>query len=115
VEGTAWPNGNAVNRSEGDVMRLNSEWVERTLAQYPARLVPDNDPVVPKLIDMFGDHTFFLDSNGLNIVEPAAPSRDGIQAGRVVELAHWTDAKPPRLVPHDPKPTDLVVELEGVG
>jgi hypothetical protein len=101
-------------------MRLNSEWVERTLAQYPARLVPESDPVVPKLIDMFGDHTFFLDSNGLNIVEPAEPSRHGVQAGRVqpgrvVELAHWTDAKPPRLVPHDPQPTDLVVELEGAG
>ena len=50
-------------------MRLNSEWVERTLVQYPAKLVPENDPVVPKLIDMFGDHTFFLDGNGLNIVE----------------------------------------------
>jgi hypothetical protein len=104
-----------VNRSKGDVMRLNSEWVERTLAQYPARLVPENDPVVPKLIDMFGDHTFFLDGNGLNIVEPAEPPRDGVQAGRVIELAHWTDARPPKLVPHDPEPTDLVIELEGTG
>ena len=67
------------------------------------------------MIDIFGDHTFFLDSNGLNIVEPAEPSRDGVQAGRVVEHAHWTDAKPPRLVQHDPQPTDLVVELEGAG
>ena len=94
-------------------MRLNSEWVERTLAQYPAKLVPESDPVV--MIDIFGDHTFFLDSNGLNIVEPAEPSRDGVQAGRVVEHAHWTDARPPRLVQHDPQPTDLVVELEGAG
>ena len=92
-------------------MRLNSEWVERTLAQYPGKLVPESDPVV--CIDIFG--TFFLDSNGLNIVEPAEPSRDGVQAGRVVELAHWTDAKPPRLVQHDTQPTDLVVELEGAG
>ena len=63
------------------------------------------------LIDIFG--TFFLDSNGLNIVEPAEPPRDGVQAGRVIELAHWTDARPPKLVPHDPEPTDLVIELEG--
>ncbi|MBV9432435.1 MAG: hypothetical protein JO137_11490 [Hyphomicrobiales bacterium] len=97
------------------MMRLNSEWVERTLAQYPARLVPDSDPVVPKLIDMFGDHTFFLDNNGLNIVEPAETFRDGVQAGRVVELAHWTDARPPKLVPHEPEPTDLVIELETIG
>ena len=25
---------------------------------------------LPQLSEMFGDHTFFLDSNGLNIVEP---------------------------------------------
>jgi hypothetical protein len=92
-------------------MRLNPASVERTLAQYPARLVPENDPVVPKLINMFGDHTFFLDNNGLNIVEPAEPPRHGVRAGRVIELAHWTDARPPKLVPHDPQPTDVVIEL----
>jgi hypothetical protein len=51
----------------------------------------------------------------LNIVEPAEPPRDGVQAGRVIELAYWTDARPPKLVPHDPEPTDLVIELEGTG
>ncbi|MBV9569529.1 MAG: hypothetical protein JO172_15475, partial [Hyphomicrobiales bacterium] len=81
-------------------MRLNSALVERTLAQYQARLVPENDPVVPKLVGMFGDHTFFLDQNGLNIVEPTEPPRAGVQAGQVVELAHWTDAKPPKLIAH---------------
>ena len=93
-------------------MRLNSEWVERTwrnVRQSTSRKRSRG------MIDIFGDHTFFLDSNGLNIVEPAEPSRDGVQAGRVVEHAHWTDAKPPRLVQHDPQPTDLVVELEGAG
>ncbi|MBV8446795.1 MAG: hypothetical protein JO124_02275 [Hyphomicrobiales bacterium] len=94
-------------------MRLNSTLVERTLAQYPARLVPENDPVVPKLVDLFGDHTFFLDQNGLNIVEPAEPPREGVEAGQVVELAHWTDARPPKLVPHDPEPTGVVIEFEG--
>ena len=94
-------------------MRLNSEWVERTLAQYPARLVPENDPVVPRLVGLFGDHTFFLDNNGLNIVEPAESAREGVEAGQVVELAHWTDAEPPKLVPHDPAPTGVVIEFDG--
>ncbi|MGC1578309.1 MAG: hypothetical protein WA813_19700 [Beijerinckiaceae bacterium] len=50
MDETVWSNvhagGNAVNRLNGDVVRLNSEWVERTLAQYPAKLVPESDPVV---------------------------------------------------------------------
>ena len=55
-------------------MRLTSAQVERTLRQFEfeARAIPDSHPVVPKLTEIFGDHTFFLDSNGLNIVEPTA-------------------------------------------
>jgi hypothetical protein len=31
----------------------------------------EDHPVIPELNDLFGEHTFFLDHNGLNIVEPA--------------------------------------------
>ena len=49
-------------------MKLTPTEVERTLSQYKAEAVPDNHPVVPQLNNLFGEHTFFLDSNGLNIV-----------------------------------------------
>ena len=52
-------------------MRLTSALVERTLSQIEAEAIPDSHPAVPELNRLFGDHTFFLDSNGLNIVEPA--------------------------------------------
>jgi len=92
-------------------MRLTSVLVERTLSQFEAEAIPDNHPAVPQLRGLFGDHTFFLDGNGLNIVEPAEPSQDGVQAGKVVNLASWNDADPPKLAPHAPEPTEVVIVL----
>lgn len=90
-------------------MRLTSALVERTLSQFEAEAIPDNHPAVPQLRGLFGDHTFFLDGNGLNIVEPAEPTQAGVQAGKVVNLASWNDADPPKLAPHEPEPTEVVV------
>jgi hypothetical protein len=92
-------------------MRLTSALVERTLSQIEAEAVPDSHPAVPELNRLFGDHTFFLDSNGLNIVEPAQSPEARVQAGKVVNLASWNDADPPSLAPHEPEPTDVVIVL----
>jgi hypothetical protein len=92
-------------------MRLTSALVERTLSQFEAEAIPDNHPAVSQLRRLFGDHTFFLDGNGLNIVEPAEPSQEGVQAGKVVNLASWNDADPPKLAPHEPEPTEVVIVL----
>lgn len=62
---------------------------------------------------MYGEHTYFLDSNGLNIVEPAAaelaPNTSGM--GVVVNLANWTNSNPPKLEAHEPEPTESMVAL----
>ena len=52
-------------------MKLNSAQVERALTQFEAQALPDDHPVVPQLSSMFGDHTFFIDSGGLNVLDPA--------------------------------------------
>ena len=89
-------------------MRLTSALVERTLSQFEAEAIPDNHPVIPQLRGLFGDHTFFLDGNGLNIVELANSSQQGVQAGKVVNLASWNDEDPPKLAPHEPEATEVV-------
>jgi hypothetical protein len=91
-------------------MKLNAAQVERTLTQFEAKAIPDNHPVVPQLADLFGDHTFFLDVQGLNIVEPAAEESAG-EAAQVVNIARWTDANRTSLTPQDPEPTPVVVSL----
>ena len=93
-------------------MKLTSAQVERTLSQFEAQALPDSHPMVAQLNELFGDHTFFLDSNGLNIVEPAGEGPlVGVQAARVVNLANWSDAQLTKLSVHEPEPTDAVVEL----
>jgi hypothetical protein len=90
-------------------MKLTSAQVERTLTQFQGEVIPDNHPVVPQLNSLFGEHTFFLDSKGLNIVEPAEATAGA--PAKVVNLANWSDANPNRLEPHEPEPTDIVVTL----
>lgn len=96
-------------------MKLNSALVEQTLTQFDAQAIPENHPVVNQLNSLFGDHTFFLDANGLNIVEPAGDTNSGSQTGKVVKLAGWSDEKRTSLAPHEPEITDTVVVLEAGG
>ena len=69
---------------------------------------------------MFGEHTYFLDQNGLSIVEPA-DTEPGVSAanasgmGVVMNVANWTNANPPKLEAHEPQPTESLVALETDG
>ena len=58
-----------------------------------------------ELNDLFGEHTFFLDGNGLNIVEPV---QTGVESAKIVSLANNADDG---LELHEPEPTDIVVCL----
>jgi hypothetical protein len=94
-------------------MKLTSAQVERTLRQFEAQAIPDDHPVVPQLIRLFGEHTFFLDSHGLNIIEPAgtAPADPEAQRAKIVNVANWSEGNETKLEPHEPEPTDVVVTL----
>jgi hypothetical protein len=91
-------------------MKLSSDLVERTLTQYDARVIPENHPVAPQLSKMFGDHTFFIDSDGLSILEPLEPAQSEREC-KVVKLANWADGGN-TLAPHEPEETDLVIVLD---
>jgi hypothetical protein len=96
-------------------MKMNAALVERTVSQLDARAIPEDDPLVPELNSRFGDHTFFLDANGLNIVEPAGTAPSGTPAGKVINLANWNNANRTSLTPHEPQTTDTIVELGSAG
>ena len=93
-------------------MKMNSAQIEQTLQQFQAQPIPPGHPVMPQLERLFGDHTYFLDGKGLNIVEPVEAEQNDRRRGVVVNLATWTDAAKTSLEPHDPESTDLVVDLE---
>jgi hypothetical protein len=80
------------------------------LGQFDAQAIPDDHPVTAQLSDLFGDHTFFLDTTGLNVVEPVDPDADD-ETAKVVNLADWTDDSLTRLAPHPPQVTEIVIAL----
>ena len=93
-------------------MKLTSEQVTRTTTQFEVQALPDSHPAVPQLKERFGEHTFLLDSKGLNILEPADAIPGPVQAALVVNLANWSDETLTGLAPHEPEPTGHIVELE---
>ncbi len=92
-------------------MKLNAAQVEQALSQFNAQALPDTHPVIPQLNNLFGDHTFFLDKSGLNVLESLDPDAEA-RTGTVVNLASWADPDRTSLAPHEPEPTGVVVVLE---
>jgi hypothetical protein len=77
-----------------------------------AQAIPESHPVLTRLNELFGDHTFFINSDGLSIVEPIdGPASPRTQAARVVSVANWSDESLANLATHEPEPTDAIVEL----
>ena len=93
-------------------MKLNSTQLERTLSQFAAEVLPDDHPALKRLSSIYGDHTFFLDATGLNVLEPADTAETDAQTGEIVSLANWSDTTLTSLRPHEPEPTGVLVVLE---
>jgi len=91
-------------------MKLTADLVDRTLSQLPVEAIPENHPAISQLSRVFGEHTFFLDDDGLLILEPAETAGDGAPTGQVIKLASWNEAHT-TLAPHDPERTDILVEF----
>ena len=95
-------------------MRLTSKMVEQTLSQFKGQVLPDDHPAIPALRQIFGEHTFFLDNSGLNILEPTGEVDEEEIAARVVKVASWQDDKTV-LKQHEPEPTGVIVVLHTDG
>ncbi len=101
-------------------MKLNTAQLERTVNQLQAQALPDNHPLIPQLNRLYGDHTYFLNGDGLNIVEPAdraldIPTKQVGGMGIVFNVAYWTDSNPPKLEAHEPEMTENTVSLATAG
>src|SRR3954453_8968285 len=66
---------------------------------------------IPQLNEVFGEHTYFVNSDGLIILEPTGSGLTGVQSAKVVNLGEWSDDAPSALELHEPETTDLVVTL----
>lgn len=90
-------------------MKLSSELARRVEEQIEGEAIPEDHPLSPRLQNAFGDHTFFLNPDGLTIVEPTATDR---QVGEVVKLASWTDGAHTTLAPESPEAMPVMIALK---
>lgn len=92
-------------------MRLSGPQTQRVQDETGASVVPEDNPSMPALKQNFGDHTFFLDSEGLHIWESVddEPSDDGKLVG--VRVASWSSDDKTALVPHEPAPSQVLEAL----
>jgi hypothetical protein len=93
-------------------MKLNDSQIEQALHQFEAEAIPAEHPVIAQLERLYGEHTYFLDGNGLSIVEPLEPDVFDGRRGVVVNLANWANTSNSSLQPHDPEATEFLVDLE---
>ena len=68
-------------------MKLTSTQIEQTLGQFEAEPIPENHPMVPQLNEVFGEHTYFVNSDGLIILEPTGSGLTGVQSAKVVVVS----------------------------
>src|SRR6267142_6404260 len=68
----------------GEAMKLNSTQLKQTLSQFEAEVLPEDHPALKELNGIYGDHTFLLDSSGLNVLEPAETPEEEGRSGEIV-------------------------------
>ncbi len=87
-------------------MKLTAAQLRKVEEQLGIEAVSEEHPNSTRLKEAFGDHTFFLDARGLNIVEPN-PSPES-SSGNLVKLASWNDDRTSLLV-HEPQVLSVIV------
>ena len=91
-------------------MKLSASHTAQAAKQLDSWVVPETHPANPSLCETFGDHTFFLDAEGLVIAEPSE-AEDAAELARIVKLAAWADEARTELAAHPREETGLLIVL----
>ena len=91
-------------------MKLNAVQLRKVEEQFGVEAISEEDSVTLDLKEAFGDHTFFLDADGLNIVELKVFPESSI--GNVVKVASWSSDEQTKLLRHEPEVLSITVDLE---
>lgn len=96
-------------------MKLTIEQIEGIRDQAGIDPIPQTEAVIDVLQHHFGDHTFYVDEEGLRVWESIDDEQAATEKLQAYRVASWADEEKNALVPHDPIPMDSVVELASEG
>ena len=79
---------------------------------FGAEPLPENSAGNARLRSVFGDHTFYAVDTGIIVWEWTVDAPEPPESAAVaIKIAGWTDTEPRSLEPHEPRLTDLQVQL----
>lgn len=93
-------------------MKLSPAQVQRVQHQFEGQVIPEGHALTLQLEQAFGEHTFFVDSEGINVVEP---SPTDVEVGNVVKLASWVGEGYTTLEPNEPVPRPGEIRIGATG
>lgn len=102
-------------------MKLSTHQIEAVKQEIGADPIEDANPAMTPLRETFGDHTFYVGSEGLFVLEPvdtpaeeqAAPPPEGAPAepAQLVLIAGWANEEKNALQPVPAQATTTVIDL----
>ncbi len=89
-------------------MKLSEPQIKQVVGQTGATVIAQDHPAISELESNFGEHTFFLDDEGLHVWErPSGAEQESKKLVRM-RVAAWGDEAKSSLVPHEPLPTQVL-------
>ena len=92
-------------------MKLTATQIKQVEDQIGMSPISDDEPFVSQLSEVFGDHTFYLQEDGLHMLTLHAELEYGAQVANMVHVAQWSTDEAISLVPCEPDLTDIYVDL----
>lgn len=93
-------------------MKLNDRQTAAVKASVNIDALDPENPAVPQLVEAFGDHTFFVVTEGLFILEEVDnPDLPGTPAEFIL-VAGWADEQKSALKGVQPTRSNTVIDLE---
>lgn len=97
-------------RGRGQIMKLSEPQIQKVEVQTGATVIPPDHPSVAELESHFGQHTFFIDDEGLHVWEPQSKGESESDGFVGMRVATWSDENKTALVPHEPMATQVLQE-----
>lgn len=93
-------------------MKLTAEQVDAVARQTGAQPIPYDNPAQEALQNVFGEHTFYADPNGLHVLEEVEGVETDAAHAEVIQIASWANDQMDELQPIEPKRTGAMLPLE---
>jgi hypothetical protein len=92
-------------------MKLTDAQIGRIEDQYSVSPIPEGEPIIDQLAEVFGDHTFYLGESGLVVWDTMDEVGGEPQQLVAVQLAEWSDDTHSEMRVHDPVSTGIFADM----